>query len=287
MKWRLRRRGAGPTAMSDLVEVFANYDAWNTFESKNGFIFNPEYIKTIVEHATTKGVRSALLGYVGPERVEVVDENYRESLLAAGLNPRHRAIIELVASEPWFHHPTNARIYAAEALSPFALTMRGRFPRFIGSEYLADEAARGTLYPIEFQDLTNLTLHSDIFDCVITSDVLEHVPNIDRCLRELARVLRPGGVMLSTFPFCFEYENIEKARIVEGVIEYLVDPAEYHGNPTEPGKGSLVFVIPGWKILEMAQAAGFSRSEMTFTSSVEKGITGAGIAGILVLRCYR
>jgi len=92
--------------------------------------------------------------------------------------------------------------------------------------------------------------------------------------------------MLSTFPFSFRYENIAQARIANGNIEYLTEP-EYHGNPAEPEKGSLVFAIPGWQILKAARDAGFARTEMVFLSSIEKGITGAEIAGILVMRCYK
>ena len=272
--------------MFDLIEAFTGLDAWNAFLAENAFLTDQTFIEEIVEHAAQYGVASDFLGRLGPEQVEIRDANYRESLLAGGLNSRQRAVMELVAAEPWFDAPTTARIYAAEALTPFALAMRGRFPRFIGSEYASEEAARRALYPIEFQDLTKLTLPSDTFDCVITNDVLEHIPAIDSCLAELARVLRPGGVMLSTFPFSFRYDGIVKARLVNGSIEYLMDP-EYHGNPAEPEKGSLVFEIPGWQILERATAAGFARSEMTFLSSLDKGITGAGIAGIHVLRCYR
>ena len=272
--------------MTDCIEAFSEHDAWNAFVGENDFVTDPDYISSIVEHATTYGVDSAFLGRVGPEQVAVGDTNYRESLIACGLSSRQRAIMELMASEAWFDTPRTAKIYAAEALTPFALMMRSRFPRFIGSEYASNDAAREALYPIEYQDLTNLTLRSDTFDCVITNDVLEHVADIGRCLEEMARVLRPGVVMLSTFPFAYRYENIVKARLVDGVVEHLMEP-EYHGNPAEPEKGSLVFEIPGWQILDTARDAGFSRSEMIFLSSLEKGITGAEIAGILVFRCHR
>lgn len=38
------------------------------------------------------------------------------------------------------------------------------------------------------------------FDLVFHNQVFEHVPDIDRVLSEIARVLRPSGVMLSLFP---------------------------------------------------------------------------------------
>ena len=38
------------------------------------------------------------------------------------------------------------------------------------------------------------------FDVVVSNQVFEHVPNIDEALREIARVLRPGGTALNLFP---------------------------------------------------------------------------------------
>lgn len=38
------------------------------------------------------------------------------------------------------------------------------------------------------------------FDLVFSSNLLEHIRNIDACLRECFRVLKPGGLMLHTMP---------------------------------------------------------------------------------------
>jgi SAM-dependent methyltransferase len=39
------------------------------------------------------------------------------------------------------------------------------------------------------------------FDTVLCLELLEHVPQPDRCLAEIARTLRPGGALLVTVPF--------------------------------------------------------------------------------------
>jgi len=50
-------------------------------------------------------------------------------------------------------------------------------------------------------DITAIPVESDRFDCVICTEVLEHVPYPDRVIQELARVLKPGGMLALTAPF--------------------------------------------------------------------------------------
>jgi SAM-dependent methyltransferase len=55
-------------------------------------------------------------------------------------------------------------------------------------------AVQGDAMALPFPDAT--------FDRVIASEVLEHIPNDVGAMRELARVLRPGGTMAVTVPRC-------------------------------------------------------------------------------------
>jgi SAM-dependent methyltransferase len=49
-------------------------------------------------------------------------------------------------------------------------------------------------------DICDLIFKDDVFDCVVCSHVLEHVPDDRRAMRELGRVLRPGGFALILVP---------------------------------------------------------------------------------------
>jgi hypothetical protein len=271
--------------MEEITAPFTDVTEWNRFSERNPHLSDARYIKAIAENAKQNGAWSALFGRISAGEIDVQGEDYREQLLARGLNSRCRAILELMAAEPWFADG-RARIYAAEAVTPFALLMRGRFAHFVGSEYASTEEARDALFPIPFQDLENLTFPADRFDCVVTNDCLEHVADIRQCLSEMCRVLRPGGVMLSTFPFTFHYESDIRARLVDGRVEHLMEP-EYHGNPAEPESGSLVFEVPGWNIFDRTREVGFSRAEMVFVSGMRRAITGAEIGGVFVYRCYK
>ena len=51
---------------------------------------------------------------------------------------------------------------------------------------------RGSVYALPFADTS--------FDCVIISEVLEHLHEDARALREMLRVLKPGGVLAASVP---------------------------------------------------------------------------------------
>ena len=51
-------------------------------------------------------------------------------------------------------------------------------------------------------DALDLPFADGAFDRVIASEVLEHIPDDERAMAELARVLRPGGTMAVTVPRC-------------------------------------------------------------------------------------
>ncbi len=88
-------------------------------------------------------------------------------------------------------------------------------------------------------DLQALDLPDRSVDVVLTPHVLEHVPDPDAALRELFRVLRPGGSVLVQVP-------VPQART--GVP---VEP-EYHGDRT------LVHSRFGWDLADRIERAGFA-----------------------------
>lgn len=54
------------------------------------------------------------------------------------------------------------------------------------------EAVKGDALDLPYPDAS--------FDCVIASEILEHVPEDDRAISELVRVLKPGGSLAITVP---------------------------------------------------------------------------------------
>jgi SAM-dependent methyltransferase len=52
-----------------------------------------------------------------------------------------------------------------------------------------------------FYDGENIPFKDNAFDSILASEVLEHVPDIDKVVSELRRVLKPCGKILITVPF--------------------------------------------------------------------------------------
>ena len=72
-------------------------------------------------------------------------------------------------------------------------------------------------------DALQLPFADGAFDCVVAAEVLEHIPDDEVAIAELARVLRPGGTMAVTVPRWFpeqvcwalsdEYHEVEGGHV--------------------------------------------------------------------------
>jgi ubiquinone/menaquinone biosynthesis C-methylase UbiE len=49
--------------------------------------------------------------------------------------------------------------------------------------------------------ITAMSFDTASFDCILCSEVLEHIPNDAKAVSELRRVLKPGGALIVTVPF--------------------------------------------------------------------------------------
>ncbi|MCG6962639.1 MAG: methyltransferase domain-containing protein [Acidobacteria bacterium] len=76
--------------------------------------------------------------------------------------------------------------------------LSGRLAALHGDRYHSVDL--GSIAAQSRQDITRLALRDAVFDRIICSHVLEHVPDDQAALRELFRVLRPGGMALVQVP---------------------------------------------------------------------------------------
>jgi SAM-dependent methyltransferase len=76
-------------------------------------------------------------------------------------------------------------------------------------------------------DLTAIPVEDERFDCVVFNQVMEHVPEPGTVLRELRRVLKPGGLLFYSAPLFYEEHEqpYDFFRYTQFGVRYLFDKA--------------------------------------------------------------
>ncbi len=78
-----------------------------------------------------------------------------------------------------------------------------RCPEYVGLDIDREDSRRRGCADV-FYDGSRLPFRDHSFDVVLTTQVLEHVFTPEEFLREIARVLRPGGRLILTVPFAWD-----------------------------------------------------------------------------------
>lgn len=222
--------------------------------------------------------------------------NYRESLEHNGCLSRHRAVLlvlQALLATGLIPPAEQLDLYCPESITPFAAQLRQLFPRVLGSEYMPDPADPQRQH-FPHQDLCELTLPNGCLDVVLCNELFEHLYNLPAALSEIGRILRPGGWLVSTFPFAYNRaDTIVKARHRPGATpgvaaeaELLMEP-EFHGDPVRPEQGSLVYQIPAWDVLEQVRSAGLSDPAINWIAAPSYGVLGQELPAVLVLTAQR
>jgi len=107
------------------------------------------------------------------------------------------------------------------------------------------------------EDLMALSYADASFDLVVTSDTLEHVPDVEQALAEIRRVLRPGAAHAFTVPVVSDRPTRRRARLAaDGSIVHLLPPS-HHGTAQTEQSDFLVFYEFGSDFEDMCVGAGF------------------------------
>ncbi len=131
----------------------------------------------------------------------------------------------------------------------------GGLPLLSFSDFREGPPAPLAIDGVSHEDLMHLSYADSSFDLVLTSETLEHVPDLDTALSEIRRILVPGGRHLFTVPIV---PGVEKtyARMSLGPDGELI----YHATPIRhPGGdwGYPVFTEFGADLPEILDRAGF------------------------------
>lgn len=242
----------------------------------------------ILEDVRQRGFVEPLTGTKRhPYQILIRENNLHESMTYNGLNSRMRALLAMIQLElrvrRW-QGRRDLRILGAECLSRIALILRGIYPYYLGTEYLPQPEQRQRQFPIPHMDLQNIDFEDNSFDIFVSADVFEHIPDLDRALHEVLRVLKPGGMIISSFPF-LPGRLLTEVRASIGPHGEIVHhaPPEIHGNPADPAGGSLVFQYPGWDLLPKLRDWGCSDAYYSTLASSYFGVASEGKPGPFIL----
>ncbi len=76
-----------------------------------------------------------------------------------------------------------------------------------------------------FYDGKHIPFENNTFDCILSTEVFEHIFNLDELLAELNRVLKPDGTILITCPFVYLIHEVpfDYARYTEYALRHLLE----------------------------------------------------------------
>jgi SAM-dependent methyltransferase len=125
-----------------------------------------------------------------------------------GAQERHRAL--------WLYMRERTDLFARPKLSilhwapEYALQQSLRqLPNaaYVSADLEGDEA-------MQHMDMTDVPFKDGAFDLIVCVHVLEHVPDDRQAMREMARVLKPGGMALLLVPIVLERPTLEDPAVV-------------------------------------------------------------------------
>ena len=140
------------------------------------------------------------------------------------------------------------RILDADAFSPLSRLLRG-LPGYACSSYRPDLPPGARIEDGCFNvDLQRIAFPAASFDIVLTSDVMEHVRDIDAAHREIARVLKDGGAYVFTIPYDHAMADHRVLVDTSGHEDVFLVPPQYHGDPLSGGV--LAYRVFGRRIVD-------------------------------------
>mmetsp|Transcript_12230 Transcript_12230/g.29816 ORF Transcript_12230/g.29816 Transcript_12230/m.29816 type:complete len:293 (+) Transcript_12230:214-1092(+) len=128
---------------------------------------------------------------------------------------------------------------------------------YVCSEYLDNGAQSGALVNgVMHQDLQRTSFAAGTFDFVLSTEVMEHIPNPYHAFSEILRILKPGGAHIFTAPYIPQNVNDDiRARYVNGSLQ-LYQPPQMHGDSIRH-EGILVYTVFGQEMLRRLCRMGY------------------------------
>jgi len=100
-----------------------------------------------------------------------------------------------------------------------------------GARYFGVDVTQNSFNNVDIvASITDMRLKDALFDCIICTEVLEHVTDANSAFIELTRILKPYGICILTTPFLYRLheEPYDKIRLTIHSIEHYAIQNNLH-----------------------------------------------------------
>jgi SAM-dependent methyltransferase len=159
----------------------------------------------------------------------------------------------------WVRSPQSRSLRVAEINRIEGLHEQlAKLPHFQSSDHHPGAAPGALVAGVHSEDLTRLTYSGESFNLVLTSETLEHIPDLRKALDEILRILVPGGRHICTVPLLPGVVKTFSRTLIrpDGSPDHQVPPICHPGGDV----GYPVFTEFGADFPEIVEAAGFDVS---------------------------
>jgi len=134
--------------------------------------------------------------------------------------------------------------------------------RVVATDYVLPPSLDGPIFRVGGVDLNeHLPFRSDTFDGVNLTEVIEHIEHQAQLIREIARLLREGGVVVISTPNVLNI--LSRLRFLfTGFLRGRVRPAHY---TRRPGQAPNIYLIHFYELYYLLFHSGFEVEELRKT----------------------
>lgn len=90
----------------------------------------------------------------------------------------------------------------------------------LGVDISKNSLEKAVTHKVKYGDATDLNFEANSFDKIYSLHTIEHIPNLKELSSEIARVLKPGGIAIITYP----WELIRGIQAIAGALRQYKNP---------------------------------------------------------------
>ncbi len=183
------------------------------------------------------------------KRAAWLRDNYH--CIRCGSIPRQRALLQVM--HQFFPDWRDLKIHESSPGGATKIKFMSDCQGYLASQFFPDVVCGTHHAGFRCEDLSRQTFDDESFDLVITQDVLEHLIDPVRSLKEICRTLKPGGAHIFTVPW-YPSQATKIRAVQDGTNILHIEEPDYHMNPVDD-EGSLVVTEWGYDLIDTIYAS--------------------------------